>query len=390
METVFWILLIVIIYAYLGYPILLILVNSLIHLLKSKSQPKSQSQLPEVTMFIAAYNESDFVDQKVNNTFLLDYPKEKLNQVWVTDGSDDDTVKKLKKYVPKITIYHQPKRQGKTGAINRGMQFINTPIVIFSDANSMLNKEAVKNIVAEFSNPKIGCVAGEKRIETKDKNSAINAGEGIYWKYESIIKTCESNINSAMGAAGELFAIRTNLFQPIKKDTILDDFTISMQIAEKGYRIVYLPNAYAIEEASINIKEEFKRKIRIAYGGFQSLFRQTSLLNFFKHPVLTFQYLSHKVLRWLIIPFSLFALIIINLVILFKTQTYSIYSIFFLMQLIFYSIALLGAILQNQKLKIRWIFAPYYLVIMNFSVIMGFIRFLKKNQTVNWERAKRK
>ncbi len=390
METVFWILLIVIIYAYLGYPILLILVNSLIRLLKSKSQSKRQSQLPEVTMFIAAYNESDFVDQKVNNSFLLDYPKEKLNQVWVTDGSDDDTVKKLKKYVPKITIYHQPERQGKTGAINRGMQFINTPIVIFSDANSMLNKEAVKNIVAEFSNPKIGCVAGEKRIETKDKNSAINAGEGIYWKYESIIKTCESNINSAMGAAGELFAIRTNLFQPIKKDTILDDFTISMQIAEKGYRIVYLPNAYAIEEASINIKEEFKRKIRIAYGGFQSLFRQTSLLNFFKHPVLTFQYLSHKVLRWLIIPFSLFALIIINLVILFKTQTYSIYSIFFLMQLIFYSIALLGAILQNQKLKIRWIFAPYYLVIMNLSVIMGFIRFLKKNQTVNWERAKRK
>jgi cellulose synthase/poly-beta-1,6-N-acetylglucosamine synthase-like glycosyltransferase len=340
-------------------------------------------------MFIAAYNESDFVDQKVKNTFSLDYPKEKIHQIWVTDGSDDDTVKKLKKYTPEINIYHQTERNGKTGAINRGMQFVDTPIVIFSDANSMLNNEAVKNIVATFSNPKVGCVAGEKRIETKEKNSAVNAGEGIYWKYESLIKTCESNINSALGAAGELFAIRTELFTPIAKDTILDDFTISMQIAEKGYQIAYTPDACATENASMNIQEEFKRKIRIAYGGFQTLFRQTNLFNIFKHPLLTIQYLSHKVLRWLIIPFALFFVFMLNLILLLSNSN-AIYMYLFIMQAILYFLALLGIILQNKNIKFQWIFAPYYLMMMNYSVILGFFRYLKKEQTVNWERAKRK
>ncbi|HSH50816.1 MAG TPA: glycosyltransferase [Bacteroidales bacterium] len=389
METIFWILLLIIVYSYFGYPVLLLIINYLIKIFQSKSIKNESTELPEVTVFIAAYNESNFVDQKVRNTFSLDYPQEKLHQIWVTDGSDDDTVKKLKKYTPDINIYHQAERKGKTGAINRGMQFVETPIVIFSDANSILNKEAIKNIVATLSDPKVGCVAGEKRIETKDKNSAVNAGEGIYWKYESLIKTCESNINSSIGAAGELFAIRTELFTPIKKDTILDDFTISMQIAEKGYRIAYAPNAFATEDASINIQEEFKRKIRIAYGGFQTLFRQISLLNIFKHPLLTFQYFSHKVLRWLIIPFALFLVFIINFILLFSNSN-AIYIYLFLIQAVLYFLALLGIILQNRNIKFQWIFAPYYLIVMNYSIILGFIRFLKKGQSINWERAKRK
>jgi cellulose synthase/poly-beta-1,6-N-acetylglucosamine synthase-like glycosyltransferase len=388
-ETIFWILLLLIVYSYIGYPFLLLIINFCIKICQSKSIKSESKEFPEVTMFIAAYNESDFVDQKVKNTFSLDYPKEKIHQIWVTDGSDDDTVKKLKKYTPEINIYHQTERNGKTGAINRGMQFVDTPIVIFSDANSMLNKEAVKNIVATFSNPKVGCVAGEKRIETKEKNSAVNAGEGIYWKYESLIKTCESNINSALGAAGELFAIRTELFTPIAKDTILDDFTISMQIAEKGYQIAYTPDACATENASMNIQEEFKRKIRIAYGGFQTLFRQTNLFNIFKHPLLTIQYFSHKVLRWLIIPFALFFVFMLNLILLLSNSN-AIYMYLFIMQAILYFLALLGIILQNRNIKFQWIFAPYYLIMMNYSVILGFFRFLKKGQTVNWERAKRK
>ncbi|MDY6802023.1 MAG: glycosyltransferase family 2 protein [Bacteroidota bacterium] len=390
METIFWILLLIIVYSYFGYPILLLIINFCIKIVQSKPiKNDTNYEFPEVTIFIAAYNESDFVDQKVRNTLSLDYPKEKIHQIWVTDGSDDDTVKKLKKYTSEINIYHQTERKGKTGAINRGMQFVNTPIVIFSDANTMLNKEAIKNIVATFSDPKVGCVAGEKRIEAKDKNSAVNAGEGIYWKYESLIKTCESNINSALGAAGELFAIRTELFTPIAKDTILDDFTISMQIAEKGYRIAYAPNAFATEDASINIKEEFKRKIRIAYGGFQTLFRQISLFNIFKHPLLTIQYFSHKVLRWLIIPFALVLVFILNIILLFS-NSYAIYIYLFLIQAVLYFFAMLGIIFQNKNFRLQWIFAPYYLMMMNYSVILGFFRFLTKGQTVNWERAKRK
>jgi len=356
---------------------------------RTNTLPSKQSEWPEVTLFIAAYNESDFVHSKVKNTLSLDYPKEKLHQIWVTDGSDDDTVEKLQQYPNEVTIYHQPARQGKTGAINRGMHYVKTPFVIFSDANSMLNKQAVKNIIDAFSDPKTGCVAGEKRIKTNGKNSAVNAGEGIYWKYESLIKTWESKLNSAMGAAGELFAIRNKLFSPIKKDTILDDFTISMQIAKKGYRIAYSPDAYATESASININEEFKRKVRIAYGGFQTLFRQTSLLNIFKHPLLTFQYFSHKVLRWIFIPFAIFLLLIVNFF-LFINNSDPVYIYLFIAQAILYVLALAGLIMQNTNLGFKWLFTPYYLFMMNYSTILGFIRFLKKKQSVNWERAKRK
>ncbi|MGM0504009.1 MAG: glycosyltransferase family 2 protein [Bacteroidota bacterium] len=389
MKTVFWILLFTIVYSYIGYPLLLWVSNFLIKLFQSKSIHKKAINLPEVTLFIAAYNESDYVEQKVKNTFSLDYPKEKLHQVWVTDGSDDETVDKLKKYSSAITVYHQSERNGKTGAINRGMNFIKTPVVIFSDANAMLNKNAIKNIIHEFEDPKVGCVAGEKRIKTREKSSAVDAGEGIYWQYESRIKTFESNINSALGAAGELFAIRTALYKPIKDDTILDDFTISMQIAGNGYRIAYAPNAYATEDASVNIQEEFKRKIRIAYGGFQTFFRQTSLLNIFKHPLLTFQYFSHKVLRWLIIPFALIFVFITNFILLFRAEN-PIYIYFFLMQIFLYLLALIGFILQNKNIKFQWIFAPYYLFMMNYSVVLGLIRFIKKDQSVNWERVKRK
>ena len=389
MKTVFWILLLIIVYSYIGYPLLLWISNFLVRLFHPISTHNKAVNLPEVTLFIAAYNESDYVEQKVKNTFLLDYPKEKLHQVWVTDGSDDETVDKLRKYSSAITIYHQPERKGKTGAINRGMNFIKTPVVIFSDANAMLNKHAIKNIIYEFKDPKVGCVAGEKRIKTREKSSAVDAGEGIYWKYESRIKTFESNINSALGAAGELFAIRTALYNPIKDDTILDDFTISMQIARNGYRIAYAPDAYATEDASVNIQEEFKRKVRIAYGGFQTFFRQTSLLNIFKNPLLTFQYFSHKVLRWLIIPFALIFIFIINFILLFSAEN-PIYLYFFLMQVFLYLLALIGLILQNKNIKFQWIFAPYYLFMMNYSVVLGLIRFIKKDQSVNWERVKRK
>lgn len=389
MKTFFWILFIVIVYSYLGYPLVLFIINFLLKKVKPKKIIKINTKYPEVTIFIAAYNEIDFIEQKINNTLSLDYPKNKLHQVWITDGSDDGSYEKLKQY-NELTVFHQKERKGKTGAINRGMQFIKTPIVIFSDANTILNKNAVKNIINAFNNPNVGCVAGEKRILSQKKNSAVNAGEGIYWKYESFIKSCESNINSALGAAGELFAIKRELFNPIKKDTILDDFTISMQIAQKGFKIIYTPQAFATEKGSLNIKEELKRKIRIAYGGFQTLFRQTNLLNIFKHPLLTIQYVSHKVLRWLVIPFALLLILPVNLFLLFKAPEFSIYFYLFYLQVIFYIVVIAGAILQGKSLKFKLFFAPYYLFIMNYSIFLGFIRFIKKDQSINWVKAKRR
>ncbi len=269
------------------------------------------------------------------------------------------------------------------------MNFIETPIVIFSDANSMLNKESIQFILDEFKDPLVGCVAGEKRIIIKDKDNAVNSGEGIYWKYESFIKRSESQISSALGAVGELFAIRKELFEEIESDTILDDFIISLRIAQKGFKIKYVPEAYAIESASINIHEELKRKTRIAYGGFQAITRLTSLLNPFKYPLITFQYLSHKVLRWTIVPFAFLFVFISNLYLAYEANWQGLYPTLFYLQIIFYLFALLGAFLQSKKTNLKILFAPYYLFIMNLAEVIGLIRFLRKSQSVNWEKAKR-
>jgi len=347
---------------------------------------------PEVTLFVAAYNEKDYVDTKVSNGFELDYPQNKVKQVWVTDGSDDSTPDLLKKYADKgVEVYHENARGGKIGAMNRGMQFVKSPIVIFSDGNTILGKESVRRIVNLFGDPKVGCVSGEKRIFSKEKDTAAGT-EGIYWKYESTLKKWDAELYSVVGAAGELFAIRTDLFQEVEKDTLLDDFIISLRVAMKGYTIQYDPEAYAIETASANVKEELKRKVRIAAGGIQSIIRLSPLLNIFKYGMLSFQYISHRVLRWTVAPLSLPFILIINAVIAFLEgfdNFSNAYVLLFYAQLLFYILALTGWYLENKAIKIKALFVPYYFFIMNYAVLMGMKRYFKGSQSVNWERAKR-
>lgn len=389
MYILFWTFFSIIVYSYLGYPLLIYLLSSLVKLYSKPKEDLNETFEPEVTLFIAAYNEIDFVDKKVANSSELNYPKEKLHQIWVTDGSTDGTPDALRKY-NHIKVLHEDVRNGKIGAIQRGIKWVNTPIVIFSDANSILNKNAIQTIVAAFSQPKVGCVTGEKRIAIQQKDDAVNFGEGIYWKYESFLKKNESVINSALGAVGELFAIRTNLFETIEPDTILDDFIISLRIALKGHKIKYCPDAYAIESASINIKEELKRKTRIAYGGFQALGRLPQLFNLLKFPLLSFQYISHKVLRWIFVPFSFLFLFMVNLFIAYFENGVGFYSYIFYIQLLYYLLVVAGVVLQSKKTNLKFIFVPYYLFIMNLSEIIGLIRFIRKKQSVNWDRAKRK
>ncbi len=347
---------------------------------------------PEVTLFVAAFNEKDYADAKVQNGFEMDYPRHKIKQVWVTDGSDDGTPEVLEKYKDQgVEVYHENKRGGKIGAMNRGMQFIKTPIVIFSDGNTVLGKESVQRIVNLFKDPKVGCVSGEKRIYSKEKDNAAGT-EGIYWKYESTLKKWDAELYSVVGAAGELFAVRTELFQEVEKDTLLDDFIISLRIAMQGYTIQYDPEAYAIETSSANVKEELKRKVRIAAGGIQSIIRLLPLLNIFKHGILSFQYISHRVLRWTLAPFSLPMILLLNLwiTLLVGVNNYNNpYVLLFYAQILFYTMALLGWYLENKAIKVKLLFVPYYFFIMNLAVFLGIKRYLKGSQTVNWERAKR-
>jgi cellulose synthase/poly-beta-1,6-N-acetylglucosamine synthase-like glycosyltransferase len=255
----------------------------------------------------------------------------------------------------------------------------------------MLGHESIRRIVNLFSDPKVGCVSGEKRIFNKEKDDAAGAGEGLYWKYESTLKKWDAELYSVVGAAGELFAIRTELFQAVERDTLLDDFIISLRVAMKGYTIQYDPEAYAIESASANVKEELKRKIRISAGGIQSVVRLKSLLNVFKYGTLSFQYISHRVLRWTLAPLCLLIMIPVNFVLALNSNFDSsdLYTILFYLQVLFYIAALFGWYLENRSIKVKLLFVPYYFFIMNLSVFLGLRRYLKGSQTVNWERAQR-
>jgi cellulose synthase/poly-beta-1,6-N-acetylglucosamine synthase-like glycosyltransferase len=391
LKIIFWIGFFIIFYSYLGYGILLYFLIKFKRLLGfSKPYLDNTDYEPEVTLFVAAYNEKDYVDAKVRNSLEMNYPKEKIHHVWVTDGSDDGTPDILRKYEG-LEVYHENARGGKIGAMNRGMKFVKTPIVIFSDGNTMLGKESVQEIINLFRNPKVGCVSGEKRIYQKDADVAAGAGEGIYWKYESTLKKWDAELYSVVGAAGELFAIRTTLYREVEKDTLLDDFIISLRVAMDGYTIQYNPNAYAIETSSANVKEELKRKIRIAAGGIQSVVRLRDLLNPFKYGILSFQYISHRVLRWTLAPLFLPILLILNIIISATEgiSSFSFFNIVLILQLLFYSSALLGWYLENKAIKVKILFIPYYFFIMNLAVFLGFKRYMKKSQSVNWERAKR-
>lgn len=394
METskiLFWILLLIVIYTYIGYGIVLYIMLKIKRLFSKKSITHSIiNELPEVTLLIPAYNEKDYVHQKMENTMNLNYPKDKLKVVWVTDGSDDGTHTLLEAY-KNIESFHEKERRGKINAMNRVMPYIKTPLVIFSDANTKLGQDSIMHIVNCFKDEKVGCVSGEKRIVNKSSDVAAGAGEGLYWKYESTLKKWDAELYSAVGAAGELFAIRTELYNEVEPDTILDDFIISLRVAQKGYTIQYNPEAYAIETASKNVKEELKRKIRISAGGIQSIIRLSSLLNIFKYGLLSFQYISHRVLRWTITPICLLLLIPISLILASYDgfNSFGFYNMFFWLQMTMYIFAFLGWLLENNSTRIKVLFVPYYFFIMNLSVILGFFRFMNNNQSVNWERAER-
>ena len=340
---------------------------------------------PEITLVVPCYNEAYIIEHKISNSLDLEYPKSKLNLVFVTDGSTDSSMELLARY-PSVTTYHLSRRSGKTAAENRVMQFINTPIVVFTDANTLLNKEALRNIVKHFSDEKVGCVSGEKRIYSKTADTASAAGEGIYWKYESYLKKLDYEFNSAVGAAGELVAYRTELFELLPEDTILDDFTQSMIIASKGYKIAYEPDAFAIENASESVGEELKRKIRISAGGWQSIDRLGEYLSSSKSTLLYFQYFSHRVLRWTITPFLLLILFAVNWPLAMHSHFY---KNIFMCHIMFYVCASVGFLMQQKNLKIKAFFIPYYFFIMNYAVVIGLVKFLNGSQSAIWEKNKR-
>jgi len=372
-------------YNYIGYGILLWALVKVKRLLV-KAKPAAAPYEPEVTLIVAAYNEEAVIEEKIVNTLALDYPKEKLRLLFITDGSTDSTPAIISSY-PTIKLLHSNTRNGKTAALNRAMEHVQTPYVIFCDANTLLNTAAVRNIVQHYADERTGGVAGEKKVISENAAGAA-ATEGVYWKYESFLKKLDAELYSVVGAAGELFSVRTSLFQPVEEAVILDDFVISLRINIKGYRIAYAPDAYAMETPSDSIKEEHKRKIRISAGGFQSIVMLRALLNIFRFPVVSFQYISHRVLRWTLSPLSLLLLLMSNIVLAVYAGGWF-YPACLAVQVLGYLAALTGYKLAERNIKISLFYIPFYFLFMNIAVYQGFYRYLTRSQSAAWEKAKR-
>jgi cellulose synthase/poly-beta-1,6-N-acetylglucosamine synthase-like glycosyltransferase len=387
MKIVFWLSVFIVFYTYIGYGIVLYTLVLLKRIFIKKNSIHLYNFSPSLTLIVAAYNEEKIIEAKIENTLSLNYPSEKLSIIFITDGSTDNTPHIISKY-NSIKLLHQSDRNGKIAAVHRAIKEVKSDIVVFTDANTFLNKEALMLLANHYADTKVGAVSGEKRVQI-DSASDATAGEGIYWKYESTLKKWDAELYSIVGAAGELFSIRTKLYEPVEPDTLLDDFMISMKIAMKGYKIAYEPKAFATESSSENLKEEYKRKVRISAGGIQSIIRTSKLFIPYPNPILSFEYISHRVLRWTITPFCLIAALLLNIAITYNYNEIG-YGLILLSQIGFYSLALLGWLFERKAIRVKFLFIPYYFCFMNFCVLVGMKRFFTSSQSVLWEKANRK
>ncbi|MCE7053737.1 glycosyltransferase family 2 protein [Algoriphagus sp. AGSA1] len=381
-EVWFIALLLIAFYAYLGYGMLIYL---LVKILGKDKMVKSSTYFPSVSLIVPCYNEGKGLREKILNTLELSYPEGLLEIIFICDGSEDGS-QTIPLEFPEVKTMYSAERKGKLAAMKRAVRQASGNILVFCDANTRLNKKALEQIVQPYHDRRVGAVSGEKSILSSNQQGAGEKGEGMYWKYESFLKKYDSFLYTLVGAAGELISCRMELFQDLPDNTILDDFMLSMKIAEAGYRVKYVPEAIASEYASANVGEEVKRKIRIAAGGWQSMFRLRKAINPFHDPVLTFQYVSHRVLRWALIPFLLIVLLLLNHYLAIQTQELHWYMILG-MQYMFYLWAWWGYRWQYKEVSIKGFFVPYYFTVMNLCAILGFFRWLKGAQPSTWEKA---
>lgn len=381
MQILFWILSALLFYTYVGYLLLLTVVNAIF----PRRKVVAGGSFPDVTFVVPAYNEEDVIRQKIENTLALDYPPEKLSFLFVTDGSTDATPAIVAEY-PQVALLHEAVRRGKAAAVNRAALAVQTPVVVFSDANTMVHPQSVQKLVRHFANARVGGVSGEKRVAAKN-GSAVSFGEGLYWQYESLLKKANGDFYTLVGAAGELFCLRTALFRPLPPSVVLDDFVLSASVCLQGYRFLYEAEAFAVESSSVSLAEERKRKVRISAGCYQALFLLPSLLNFFRHFRLSFQYLSHRVLRWVICPLALPLLLGVNVYLAAKPAG-AVYGFLLGAQGVFYLVAAAGWRFRTGE-RATPLLVPGYFVFMVLSQYRGFYRFVRGRQPAVWEKAQR-
>lgn len=333
-----------------------------------------------VTLFIAAFNEEKVIGKKLENSLELNSEGIDYEIFVGSDGSTDATnqiVRQYEKRYSNIRLLDFKERQGKVNVLNRGIPLCNGGIILLSDANAMYNSECLQRMVTHFRDSRVGCVAGEKRM--LQTGEMISKNEGLYWKLESKIKRWESQVKTVIGADGACYAIRKSLFIQLPSNTSVDDFLLSMKIIEQGYRIVYEPDAYSVEEAGTTMQAEMKRKIRIASGNYYNL---RFLKNFFKPSIVSWMFLSHKFLRW-ISPF-LFIFLAIFLGIA-GTRNY-LFLISFIVFIGSFIVAVINYTTDSSKLiNNKFINFVTYFYLTVFSQLLGAFKCLLKTQESIWE-----
>ncbi len=375
-KLIFWLSLGLILYTYIGYPILVAILAAL----KNK-RIKKKLITPKVSLLITAYNEEEVIMDKIENSLKLDYPRDSLQIVVVSDGSTDRTNRIVKEYANQGIILHQyPSNLGKINALNRSVPEVEGEVIVFTDASAMLNRDSIRKLVANFADSSVGCVTGDYKVLRK-KEAALGEEEDFYWKYETFIKEKETRIGSILGAHGSLYAIRKELYIFPEGRIINDDYWIPMEIIKRGYRAIYEPKSVASEVAE-NMSG-FSRRLRIAVGDYQQLFLLKGLFKPFRGWMI-FQFLSHKVLR-LMVPWFLITLLVSNFFL-----RGIVYLVFLSLQLVFYGLAFWGVKLHHKKgIEIRLVKLPYYLCMINGSFLVGLYRFLRYGCRVGWKEQKK-
>lgn len=376
MIIVFFFMLFLTVYPYLIYPLLLYI----LFLFKRRDVDKADF-FPMVSLVISAYNEENIIETKLKNSLALDYPKDKL-EIIVASESDDRTNDIVEKHQGDgIKLFSFGDREGKAATLYKVVPEALGEIVVFSDANAMYEKNALRYLARCFNDKRIGCVSGQLKYMNPD-NSKVGKSEGLYWKYEEFIKKLESRHFSLLGANGSIFALRKNLYFPMQKNRG-DDFELAIMTAINGFGVVLEPKALSFERSSLEFGSEFKRKARMISWNFKSarLLLKKSLKK--KKYFIAFQLLSHKILRWLTFVF-LIGMLFSNF---FLTQT--IFQIVLYLQLIFYTLAFLGYLFERAKRKIpSFLYIPYYFCLINWASITGMFNSFFKKHEATWEKVR--
>jgi len=381
MELIFWSAAILLLSNYLLYPAVIFII--------ARFFPKNHEIRdiePSVSFIIAAYNESEVIASKIENTLALDYPQSKLEIIVVTDGSTDATPAISRRYTDRgVMTLHRPERKGKTAALNHAAGSATGEIMIFSDANNQFNLDAVRKLTRHFHDPSIGGVCGVKHIRAS-RNRASSTGDGIFWKYESFVKKTESAAGSIAGADGEIFAMRRSLYAPIDEKVINDDQAITISIVRKRYRVIYETEAVSTEYASITLRDDMNVKVRLVAGGLQVYSKYRGyLFNLFR--LFPLQFFFHKLLRYLL-PHLMLVLFFTNLFL----AGMLLYRLILAVQVTFYTAAVAGLLLYKLKREIKLLYIPFYFCSMNAAAFQGFLAFLRLRRssiTTVWRKAQR-